>query len=170
VSLLLLFNAAAGAGPVDVVLLYKPIVDEIATLLRARTVGYGSGETGTFLDASDQGGPTNPTKTEVTKLINDAAAVIASSVGVGIPQSTWPLARRAVSLQAAMRIEGGSEQVSEARYDRFERELNGYPGSRGLLAALIDAVQDAQAGGDPGEVDDRPTPLGLFPLPTPLDW
>lgn len=156
-SLLLLLTGQTDTAPADLDLPYKAIRDDIARILRARTAA-GGGETGEFNER------TNPKASEVDELINDAAALIAPKVGVNLPESTWPMARRVVAIRTAMLIELGSSDFDERRYDRFERDLNSQ------ITTLVDAVQDARdPGNDPGPVDDRVGALGTFPVPT-FSW
>lgn len=141
-----------------------PSVQQVASFLRARTIGDGGGQTGTFLNATDPGGPTDPTRDQVGDYIAEAAGDVIAEVGRVIPAGAQDLFRRVVTIGAALLVEVNSEQVNEARYDRLKTLYDE------RLARLNEAVQEVDAGGDPGDVDDRVMPLGLFPAATPLDW
>lgn len=137
--------------------LWTPTLGDVAILLRLRHVSRGAQQT-TF-DAT-----TDPTATEVTALIQNALDLVAGRVGQLLPEAVWGMAKRVVALRTALSIEPGSRDFNEARL----RELRAQYEEE--LPALIDAAQDAEDGGDPGEVDD-PTladPIGHFP-PGPCD-
>jgi hypothetical protein len=75
-----------------------PDADDVAALLRERLYVFGEHED-TFT------GSTRPTRAEVDKLIEFAAADVAGRVGVPITEEFWPEARRLASLRAAALVE-----------------------------------------------------------------
>lgn len=160
-SLLVLFGATEGeSGPgtpggvvyPELALLYTPIRDEIARMLRARTTGpRRGGEIGEFTEG------TNPTLSEVDNLINDAAALVHAHIGGQVvTEVLWPVGRRVVSLGTVLLIEAGSEQVNQVRYDRFKTLYDE------ALAALKSAMPGPQPGEDSDTANDA-SPLWCFP-------
>lgn len=77
----------------------RPTVDEIGSLLTARTSDSAGDELGTFT------GATRPTNLQVEELIDMAVADVASRIGADIPEAYWPDARRLAGLQAAALVE-----------------------------------------------------------------
>lgn len=75
-----------------------PDPDDVAALLHERI--YVDGER----EASFTGS-TTPTRDQVVKLIEFAAADVATRVGVEIPAQHWPEARRLAALQTASLVE-----------------------------------------------------------------
>lgn len=75
-----------------------PDADDVAALLRERLYVFGDHET-TFT------GSTRPTRAEVDKLIEFAAADVAGRAAVPITEEFWPEARRLASLRAAALVE-----------------------------------------------------------------
>jgi hypothetical protein len=140
----------------DLDVLYRPVLNDVARRIRARLyVGGGRGPE--FLDDTDENGPTDPTKTEVLALIDDAAADVASRVGVNLPESLHPIARRVVALGTVLIIEVGSSAFDTERYDRLKTEYDE------KLARLLDNAQDLRTGGEAGDQDDRVLAVGTFP-------
>jgi hypothetical protein len=157
-SLLLLLtgqNEGPAPQPSELDLLYKPVRDLVARLLRNRLYA-GGGRTPAFLNDDEDGGPTDPTRDEVDGLIDDAAADVASKVGVDLPESVHPIARRVVSIGTALLIEVGSENYDTDRYDRLKTLYDE------RLGQLLDAAQDEQTGGELGDADDRIMAAGSF--------
>lgn len=60
---------------------WRPTVDQVGALIRARTKIRGSVEIGTFLNADEDGGPTRPTKDAVEDLIDTAMRRVSSAIG-----------------------------------------------------------------------------------------
>lgn len=77
---------------------YRPTVDQIGALLRARTK-VGMTEPGTFTDE------TRPTGDQVELLIDQAVADVAMRVGVTIPDELNNSGRHVVALRAAQLVE-----------------------------------------------------------------
>lgn len=78
---------------------WRPTVDDVAALLRARTKDASGQEIGTFTDA------TRPTDAEVEQLITNGCAKVAALVGWDIPAEAWPEALHLASLVAACEVE-----------------------------------------------------------------
>lgn len=150
-SLLLLLTGEQTSNPTtDLELLYKPIRDDIARLLRNRLFA-GGGRISTFTDETD------PTADEVNQLIDDAASDVADKAGISLPDDTHPMARRVVTLGTAMLIEIGSEDFDQDRYDRLKALYDA------RLTELVKSAQDENEGGEAGGADDRASPVGSFP-------
>jgi hypothetical protein len=129
---------------------FRPSVADVARQISARTVANG-GQQGTFTTA------TRPTATAVEGHIDDAAAVVLGKVGLQLPNGVWSIVRTVIAVRAAMLIERGADDFNEARYDRLRDDY------KDRLAELTEATQEAEAGGDPGDVDDQVLPLHSFP-------
>lgn len=129
---------------------YRPTVDQVAAMLRARTTVGMSGEVGTFTDE------TRPTAAQVEALIDSASGEVSALVGETIPQVMWPAVRTLVARRAAMHVETSyfPEQVPTDRSpygalrETYEAEL----------PRIMDAVRAAGSGDDPGSVDDAKLP------------
>lgn len=135
-----------------------PSAAQLAQFLRARTDRRYGGETGTFTATS------SPTLDQAESYIQDAAGDVVAEVGRIIPVGAHDLFRTVVKIGAALLVEVNSEQINEPRATRLQAMYDA------RLARLTNAVQDVEAGGDPGQVDDRAMPLGTFPCPVPLEW
>jgi hypothetical protein len=86
--------------PIDPTTLdWRPTVDDVATLIRARTKDAQMNEVGTF--NSD----TRPTDVEVEGFITNGCAKIAARVGWDIPSDGWLEGSHLVALFAACEIE-----------------------------------------------------------------
>lgn len=142
-----LFNG----GPV------APSVQQVARFLRARTTGDG-GELGVFTAS------TNPNIEQVEEYIATATMDVIAEAGRELPAGAQDLAKGVITIGAAVLIEINSEQINTERL----RALTAMYDKR--LASFVNAAQDVEQGGDPGQVDDRPMPLGTFPCATPLEW
>jgi hypothetical protein len=134
-----------------------PSAQQVARFIRARTTGLG-GELGVFTTQ------TNPTLEQADGYIADAASDVVAEVGRSIPAGASDLFRTVVTIGAAILIELNSEQINTERL----RGLQAMYDAR--LPRLVNAVQDVEGGGDPGQVDDRPAPIGTFPCPEPMEW
>jgi hypothetical protein len=75
-----------------------PDPDDVAALLHERLFVEGEREV-SFT------GSTTPTRDQVAKLIEFAAADVATRVGTDIPEEHWPEARRLAALQTASLVE-----------------------------------------------------------------
>jgi hypothetical protein len=102
---------------------FKPTVDEVAALIRARTKIPGGGEAGTFNDV------TRPTKAEVEAIIGQAVDHVAAAIG-GQPcnDQLTQSATAAASMLAAILI--------EASYWPEQAE------ARGSTAARLESLYD----------------------------
>lgn len=135
-----------------------PAVQQVARFIRARTDGRYGGELGAFTAT------TNPNVEQVEEYIATATMDVIAEAGRELPPGALDLARAVITVGAAVLIEINSEQINEARATRLQAMYDA------RLARLVNAVQDVEAGGDPGQVDDRPMPLGTFPCATSLEW
>ena len=89
-----------GSTPVDPLTVpWRPTVDDIAALLRARTKDASGVEVGTFNEN------TRPTDVEVEQLITNGCAKIASLVGWDIPSDAQPEASHLAALVTACEVE-----------------------------------------------------------------
>lgn len=79
---------------------YAPTVQDVATLLRARTRDAMGNLTGTFTD-----GVTTPGATDAQGLVQSALDDVGESIGQDIDQEFWPAASRLVTYLAAANIE-----------------------------------------------------------------
>jgi hypothetical protein len=127
---------------------------DVGRLIRARTFAAGAVQ-GTFLN-SDQPGPTDPTADEVDRIITDVANSVRAKVGT-IPDDLHDQARTVIKYGTALEIEVGAEDFDQDRYDRLKTQFDEQ------LKTLIAGAQDEADGGQIGESDDRPGPLGFFP-------
>lgn len=134
---------------------YRPGVEEVGAILRARTVDTSGAETGTFTPL------TRPTDEQVAHLIEGALRTVSGLAGEDLPAGVREQAMNVVALRTALMIELTyfPEQVPTGRspYDRlkelFDEELK----------ALIQAAQQAGGGDEAGSVDDTKVPVFGFP-------
>ncbi|HWT23176.1 MAG TPA: hypothetical protein VN213_06690 [Solirubrobacteraceae bacterium] len=159
--LVVFFDAAGSTEPTSPVFHGGPVVPssrQVARFIRARTLVNGA-EVGDFTTA------TNPTADQVEEYVQNAAGDVIAEVGRVIPAGAQDLARYVIAIGAALLIEANSEEINEARYDRLKALYDE------RLARLNAAVEDVEAGGEPGsEAGAGVLPLGLFPAATRLDW
>src|SRR5215471_18531552 len=86
--------------PVDPLTIpWRPTVDDVAALIRARTKDASGNELGTFTPA------TRPTDAEVEELITNGMAKVAALVGWDLPADTYEEARHLASIVAACEVE-----------------------------------------------------------------
>ena len=78
---------------------WRPTVDDVAALLRARTKDASMHELGTFTDQ------TRPTDAEVELLITNGCAKVASAVGWEIPADAWAEGLHLAAIWAACEVE-----------------------------------------------------------------
>lgn len=98
--------------PVDPLTIpWRPTVDDVAALIRARTKDASMNELGTFTDA------TRPTDAEVEQLITNGCAKVATLVGWTLPADAEHEASHLAALWTACEIELGywPEQVRSER-------------------------------------------------------
>jgi len=90
---------------------WRPTVDDVAALIRARTKDPSGRELGTFTSE------TRPSDDQVEKLITNGCAKVASFVGWELPDDAWPEAGHLASLVAACEAELSyyPEQVQTGR-------------------------------------------------------
>lgn len=131
-----------------------PSIDTVARAMRTRTKLRGASYAGTFLDADDEGGPTNPTATEATGHIEDAADEVYGNDDVGpyidVPEAARPKVLRAIVWLACANIElshfteqGNAGRGSTSPYDRY---LERY---QSALTEAIAAIAGDNGGGQP---------------------
>lgn len=88
------------APPVDpLTVVWRPTVDDVAALIRARTKDASMNEVGTFTDQ------TRPTNVEVEQLITNGCAKIASLVGWDVPSDAQAEASHLAAIVAACEVE-----------------------------------------------------------------
>lgn len=139
---------------------WAPIIEEVGSILRARTLDNNGAEVGTFNAA------TRPTGGQVDDLIDQACADIIDACGHTIPKDLQDNAAYTASIGAALLIEIGyyPEQVGTGR--------SPYPELKAMyderLLRLIDSV--AHEGMDvPG--NEYMVPAGAFGGPAyPIGW
>ncbi len=78
---------------------WRPTVDDVAALLRARTKDASGNELGTFNDQ------TRPTDMEVERLITNGCAKVSALVGWEIPDDAQDEARHLAAIVAACEVE-----------------------------------------------------------------
>jgi hypothetical protein len=134
-----------------------PSVDDVALLLRTRTVGYqpgggglgadsGSADVGTFTDS------TRPTATEVEAVIAQAADELLGLLPASADERYLPAIERAIGLRAAVIIEASFFRETSAAGDlasSYTAALAGLqaalPGGDALVASgLSEREQDVQ--------------------------
>lgn len=124
---------------------YTPTSDEVAALLRSRTVNQAGAEVGVFNDE------TRPTYTEVVSLINQGVRDVRLRIGADIPNigEIWEGARAMAALRTAMYVELNyfPEQIPTGRspYNEYKDLWDE------MMAYLEEAVQSAEA--NTGEED-----------------
>jgi hypothetical protein len=86
---------------------WRPTVDDVAELLRARTKGGAAGvtEIGTFTDPTSSDEGTRPTASQVEGLIDNAVADVQSRVATNMPEEFAPQANHVACLRAANLVE-----------------------------------------------------------------
>ena len=86
--------------PVDPLTIpWRPTVDDVAALIRARTKDASGNELGTFSDK------TRPTDAEVEQLITNGCAKVASVVGWGLPADAEAEAMHLAAIWTACEVE-----------------------------------------------------------------
>lgn len=85
-----------------------PTVDQVGTVLRARTVDSNGAELGTFTD------DTRPTGSEVTAYIADAVAELTVSLPDTLTETQEAFAKRLAAIRAAMFVEIALHPDSDA--------------------------------------------------------
>jgi len=98
--------------PIDpTTVVWRPTVDDVAALIRARTKDASGNELGTFTDQ------TRPTDAEVEQLITNGCAKIATLVGWSFPSDAEPEATHLAALWTACEVEQSywPEQVRTER-------------------------------------------------------
>jgi len=115
---------------------WRPQVEDVAALLRARTKDDKGEEHGTFDDT------TRPTGIQVDILITNGCADVATFVGYDLHESLWPEARNLAAIYAACQIEESyyPEQVASQRsawtqlWQRYQHGLERFVETAGALA------------------------------------
>lgn len=139
---------------------YTPVIADVGSLLRSRTVDTNGNELGTFTPL------TRPTDAQVGLLIQTAVGELEAQVGSDLPAHVRGLARTAAVYRAASLVEISyfPEQVTTGRspYDQLHT----------LWLETLASVKAALAGGgEPGVIPGAPAaPVGAFPTGVaPLD-
>jgi hypothetical protein len=142
-----------------------PSVDDVALLLRTRTVGYvpGSGGLGADTGSSDVGSftdTTRPTATEVEAVIEAAADEVLGQLPAAIDVRLYPAISRTIAVRAATIIEVSffretAADLSAAYATSITALVGAVPGDVAIASGLSLREQD---------VEDA---LGGF-VPTPL--
>jgi hypothetical protein len=118
-----------------------PEVDDVARLIRTRTVGMGSGEEGSFNDG------TRPTEEEARQEIEEAVDDVLAELRDNFDPRHYSQVRRVVAFYAAMIIE-------RSYYPESSREAGGtlpwQSEYREALAALKDKIETDNLIGDAG--------------------
>lgn len=78
---------------------WRPTIDDVAALIRARTKDASGNEVGTF------NADTRPTDIEVERLISNGCAKVAAVVGWNLPEDAWEEAGHLAALLAACEAE-----------------------------------------------------------------
>src|SRR5215471_7639366 len=78
---------------------WRPTVDDVAALIRARTKDASGNEVGTFT------ADTRPTDAEVEQLITNGCAKVAALVGWDFPSDAYPEAQHLAAIVAACEVE-----------------------------------------------------------------
>jgi hypothetical protein len=149
-------------GPVQNVLdpveSYRASVQDVADLLRARTLSQNGVEIGTFTDL------TRPTDEQVLRLIDKAQGDVSARIGLSVPSMFIHDAQNLVAIRAAMYVELSyfPEQI------RANKSV--YPELLALwdqqLAALIASIEAAGEDGllETGELGSALAPAYSFPV------
>lgn len=126
-------DAGGGQSPIAPVMrraigeaVFLPTLEDVGSELLSRTKDqFGNGPLGTFTD------DTTPNDTQVLKIIDNVAPLVADSIGDTIPPELWDDAKKLIAVRAAMQIETSffSDQVNTGRSvyaqleKRYELEL-----------------------------------------------
>jgi len=100
---------------------YKPTVDELASIMRARTTNELGAELGTFTDA------TSPTEEQAEQHLTEALSLVSPRLGGSVPARLKDLARSVVNLRAAMIVETSyvpNDDDESGAYDRYEKQYD----------------------------------------------
>ena len=92
------YQHAFGTGG-EVRPLWKPSIEEVAAVIRARTKDDAGDEIGTFTET------TRPTQVQVEFYINMVAGTLIACTGDWLPEALRPLSRQTIAVGAAMAIE-----------------------------------------------------------------
>jgi hypothetical protein len=135
------------APETNVVVEWKPNVDQVAAMLRARTQDDQMQEVGTFTDA------TRPTDVQVQELINSASAAFAAEAGGEPCTETLGLAAQGhIALTAAMLVELSyfPEQVASSRspFDQLKELWDAQ--HEGIVSAVSFSCGSGQSPGTDG--------------------
>lgn len=100
---------------------YKPTLDDLGALMRARTRNDLGDELGTFNEE------TRPTGDEAQSMIDQALDLVSPRLGGSVPDRLEGLARSIVTLRAAMLVEAsyspeGDGPETATAYSRFETQ------------------------------------------------
>jgi hypothetical protein len=117
---------------------WRPTVEDVAALLRARTKDAMGKENGTFTDE------TRPTATQVEILITNGCADVATWVGYDIGDTLWQEARNLASIYAACQVEESyyPEQLATQRsawtqlWERYQFGLKQFAEHAGASAEI----------------------------------
>jgi hypothetical protein len=109
-----------------------PDADDVAVLLHERL--YVEGEREVSFTGSSV-----PTKAQVEKLIEFAAADVASRIGIEVPEAYWPEARRLAALQTASLVETSyfPDQINDTDRSAYRQYQAMFLGGVERLAARL---------------------------------
>jgi hypothetical protein len=121
---------------------WRPTVDDVAALLRARTKNASGNEVGTFTDE------TRPTDAEVEQLITNGCAKIASLVGWDVPGDAQAEALHLAAIVAACEVET-SYFPEQVRTDRsaYQQLWAMFQDDRDAFIEYVSALSPAGAVG-----------------------
>ena len=140
---------------------YKPTVDDVGALMFSRA--HGEYDTLTTFTSD-----TKPTATQVTATIDRAADLVSARIGLDVHVDLRPAAKTLVTLMTALLIEPGhfpdQARPEKSAWDQWRELYNDG------IEALVEAVREKGAGGDPGPADDAVGPAWSFPVSDPVAW
>lgn len=135
---------------------YTPTNENVANLLRARTVDDDGNELGAFTPE------TKPTGDQAEVIIAEAVDEIAGRIGQDIPAKLFKPAKAVTALLSAMNVEStyypeAINNDNRSPYLAYERRVNAALDPK--KGWLILAIKDQAAGGEDGPGDDQLDPI-----------
>jgi hypothetical protein len=123
---------------------YVPTLDDVASLIRARTVDVNGNELGTFTPTT-----TRPTDDQVSNLVGQAVRDVGAIVGETVPEKIRPEVARVAAIRAAMLVELsffpsqiGTPRSQYAMLKDLWEEAVGTPGKPGRLVYAVSQATD----------------------------